>query len=469
MKKTKRIVSGIYVIKSKESEKIYVGQSSNIYKRWEEHKRALRSNYHANKHLQRAFDKYGESNFEFSILENCTIKDLDERELFYINELKSYDSNYGYNATEKCTNVCHLRGEDNYSAKPVLYNGERYGSVIEFAKDNDLSYSKVKAWFSGTVVIPKEYIDNGLKYEDCNDKVRDFKTEDDGNANNKKVTYDGIVFNSINECSSYLNECSATISKYLTKEINMPKLYYDKGLRYFGDEDTEYNIRENAMGEKVICDNVIYDSIKDCCKVYDIKYPAMLAWLSGRLYMPQKFIDLGLRYKNIETNVIKKPQRIEKGRYVYCDGMVYRSLKAFTSYNKLPYYMVKHWMSNPNTNSDELKSLLTKGLCYITKEEALSHNIDIIDNKKLEELGIAMDIIKTKERCVSLKVTNLENNQVHIFESRKDYRRNGKSVFNVDFVIVNDTIRKYVDTGVPYKNFLFETIEKHLIHKERNF
>lgn len=63
-------VSGIYIITNKISGKIYVGESLDIYRRWhDEHIPQLRKNCHYNKELQNDFNKYGEENFSFEILE----------------------------------------------------------------------------------------------------------------------------------------------------------------------------------------------------------------------------------------------------------------------------------------------------------------------------------------------------------------------------------------------------------------
>ena len=62
-------VCGIYMIKNIVNNKVYVGQSIDIYGRWTEHICALRGKYHANNHLQRSWNKYQEHSFEFSIIE----------------------------------------------------------------------------------------------------------------------------------------------------------------------------------------------------------------------------------------------------------------------------------------------------------------------------------------------------------------------------------------------------------------
>lgn len=64
------MASGIYQIENQINRKCYVGSAINVQRRWQAHLSALRRGQHGNRHLQRAFDRYGESAFEFSILEH---------------------------------------------------------------------------------------------------------------------------------------------------------------------------------------------------------------------------------------------------------------------------------------------------------------------------------------------------------------------------------------------------------------
>lgn len=88
---------GIYCIKNLSTNKVYIGQALDINKRWKEHKRGLANNRHFNSHLQRAWNKYGENNFEFSILEECDKRLLEVREVYWINHYNSCDRHCGYN------------------------------------------------------------------------------------------------------------------------------------------------------------------------------------------------------------------------------------------------------------------------------------------------------------------------------------------------------------------------------------
>ena len=59
---------------------MYVGQSTEINTRWIKHRYQLRHNIHKNTHLQNSFNKYGENNFEFVILQECEEKQLNKLE-----------------------------------------------------------------------------------------------------------------------------------------------------------------------------------------------------------------------------------------------------------------------------------------------------------------------------------------------------------------------------------------------------
>jgi len=90
---------GIYKIVCVQTGKIYVGSTVNLRKRWYEHRGALRANRHDNRHLQSAWNKYGESSFYFEIIEYVMPFALLIREQWWLDHLKPYDKQ-GYNITK---------------------------------------------------------------------------------------------------------------------------------------------------------------------------------------------------------------------------------------------------------------------------------------------------------------------------------------------------------------------------------
>jgi group I intron endonuclease len=94
--------SGIYSIVNIVNNKVYIGSAIDFEKRWKRHLKDLSENKHCNIHLQRAYLKYGESNFRFNIVEKCEYqKDIIlEKENYYIDKFNSKDFNNGYNIAD---------------------------------------------------------------------------------------------------------------------------------------------------------------------------------------------------------------------------------------------------------------------------------------------------------------------------------------------------------------------------------
>jgi len=80
---------GIYAIRCKITDQVYVGQSRRIRGRWENHLADLKMGKGCPK-LQVAWDQYGKEAFEFSVLEEVFDLDmLTPREQFYIDSLRA--------------------------------------------------------------------------------------------------------------------------------------------------------------------------------------------------------------------------------------------------------------------------------------------------------------------------------------------------------------------------------------------
>ena len=88
--------TGIYLLRNEIDGKIYIGQSTNLSKRKRQHKNLLNNNKHFNEHLQKAYNKYGNV-FKFEIIEYCSIDELDNREMYWINKFNTTNKKYGYN------------------------------------------------------------------------------------------------------------------------------------------------------------------------------------------------------------------------------------------------------------------------------------------------------------------------------------------------------------------------------------
>lgn len=82
---SEKIISCVYEIRNTVTGKHYVGSAVNFKNRKREHLTSLSKGSHHNRFLQRAFDKYGEGSFVFSVLELVDDKSkLIEREQFWM-------------------------------------------------------------------------------------------------------------------------------------------------------------------------------------------------------------------------------------------------------------------------------------------------------------------------------------------------------------------------------------------------
>lgn len=92
---------GIYKIINIKNKKFYIGSSVDIKPRWNLHKHELRKNKHHSNYLQNSWNKHGEKNFKFEIIEECHEKILIEREQYYLDTL---NTDYNINpVAQNCT------------------------------------------------------------------------------------------------------------------------------------------------------------------------------------------------------------------------------------------------------------------------------------------------------------------------------------------------------------------------------
>jgi len=91
-------LSGIYKIICLNNNKFYIGSSTNINQRLKNHINLLNQNKHKNKYLQNSWNKYGEQNFKYEIVETIyDISGLSIREKWWIDTTKCYKREIGFN------------------------------------------------------------------------------------------------------------------------------------------------------------------------------------------------------------------------------------------------------------------------------------------------------------------------------------------------------------------------------------
>ncbi len=136
----------IYSIRNTINNKIYIGSAIGHYRRKGQHYYMLRRNNHFNKHLQSSWNKYGESNFEFKILEFITnINKLETREKHWINKYNSINNTLGYNSRIDCKTNLGLKWSEISKKK---FSDSKKGKKINHLDYNEIAkvnMKKVKA------------------------------------------------------------------------------------------------------------------------------------------------------------------------------------------------------------------------------------------------------------------------------------------------------------------------------------
>ena len=91
---------GIYKITNLETDECYIGQSVDIYKRWNDHcKCGLGIDTPPGNKLYKAIQEYGLENFAFELLTECPPNELNEKEKYFINLYEA--DTYGYNGRQQ--------------------------------------------------------------------------------------------------------------------------------------------------------------------------------------------------------------------------------------------------------------------------------------------------------------------------------------------------------------------------------
>lgn len=182
---------GIYAIYfDQRPDAYYIGRSSNLRTRLQEHKSALLANRHINSKLQNYYNKYGMPHFE--ILELASPDSLKELEIFYINEFDSFKN--GLNLTNGGENAGY--GEGVPSAK---HSEKEYVEALKYLATTDYSTAKI-AELTGISRDIVKHISSGsahgyleTKYPELYKAVKDKKYTRDNSAKSKGITYPQVL------------------------------------------------------------------------------------------------------------------------------------------------------------------------------------------------------------------------------------------------------------------------------------
>lgn len=123
--------SGVYKITNNLNDKIYIGSSKNIRKRFDNHMKDLVNDRHGCKHLQNFFNKHKEIHFSVHLLEECHPSIRFEREQFYLDSLSPFGEN-GFNISKFAIGTSWQREKKLGKTDKMVYQYGKNGFIAEF-------------------------------------------------------------------------------------------------------------------------------------------------------------------------------------------------------------------------------------------------------------------------------------------------------------------------------------------------
>lgn len=155
--------SGVYRIKDLVSGKVYYGSALDINGRIKEHFRNLRQGIHENEHLQNAFNRDGEENFEVT-----TVLQLNPDGLKYedinilirmfeqscIDYFECCDREKGFNKNNIASGAGIFFSRETLINRHCAINEVQFDTIVEMLQDSHNSYRKI----ADEVGVKREYI-----------------------------------------------------------------------------------------------------------------------------------------------------------------------------------------------------------------------------------------------------------------------------------------------------------------------
>ena len=137
----------------------------------------------------------------------------------------------------------------------------------------------------------------------------------------------------------------------------------------------------NPNAKKVYCDEIIFNSIKECANYYSISYDNVTSYLLGKCKMSLIFQQLNLRYAtendlnecekydskkhgdkaSVVINVLKTSSKL-----VHCDGIIFNSIKECANYYSIKMATMSRWLRGKNKMPLDFQKL---NLRFATNED----------------------------------------------------------------------------------------------------
>ena len=279
------VYCGIYKIENLLNNKIYIGQSIDIFFRWKAHC----YNHNSNKVLaiDKAIQKYGKENFSFQIIELCSQEQLNTQEIYYIEKFNTYFGD-GYNCTQGGQDCGH-----NLLKKKVIQTIIETGETIVFDSITDAA----RTYNISPINISR--VCNGLTYSSCDSFWNFIDENGDKILTNRKLKNikrvcckndkENKIFDSIKDAAQFLLINRDELSNILYQGAIEINNYFV----YFCDEKGDIldvtPIRQKSMQKRIKSTDLLtgeinyYESASEAARILNIDNSAIRKCCNGKL------------------------------------------------------------------------------------------------------------------------------------------------------------------------------------------
>lgn len=424
------IMRGIYKIENKINNKVYIGESLDINRRWQEHLDDLNNNTHHSYKLQDDWNKYSENDFEFTIitiLADDIPKYVDNFILMLYEDtyIKQYSSiSKGYNVEN--TLEKSLNGDKNNFSKKDSIMLNRVKQKIangQITNSNSIiSFEREKEYFS---IIPNNLFytndDEVSLYKQCNNYkiifVLDYLYTNTNRLGVVKFTIKDIIV------SYKYNPSSRTDG--LNKQIRTILSF----LKEKGIIDCEVDIAKIGLSDFTVCryNGINLDENGNMTKFTTISSDNMnkiLSYSKGNVKKEQLLYHFGY----LCSRMYVQSKEI-KGTYKRQSGVCH------ATYDRISYDTGSSSSTIKKYNDILVELGLIKignlGLCYIGEKKSLKESCNFYILVDKSDMGVEDDKNTTwywslKESMDSYKKEM--KNEGYVFIDTREYKNNNRKI-----------------------------------------
>jgi len=232
-----RQLPGVYMILCCYNNKRYYGESGNVSARLSQHKSRLRRNIHEIPELQRDWNLYGETSFEFSVIfisKDCTKAEREALEREFIARFhnicynkfdKSNRKKHSYNCTcwghshsEEARNLHTIvRVSEHYKDRgpeglAIRLKGQLYPSISEASRQTKHSRDTIRRWLNDPNNLDCIQIDVS---QPSKIEILQQDQEIQNTGLPKKIQLNGVIYRSISEAAKQLGCSRSNIQRRL--------------------------------------------------------------------------------------------------------------------------------------------------------------------------------------------------------------------------------------------------------------